>query len=66
MFLYVHHNSDDFQMYFPSFNCRQRFVDLLHQLRNGFADLDGNDEPDEFQVLFLCLIYLALCSRTTV
>ncbi|KAK2715706.1 hypothetical protein QYM36_010322 [Artemia franciscana] len=49
MFLYVHHNSDDFQMYFPSFNCRQRFVDLLHQLRNGFADLDGNDEPDEFQ-----------------
>ncbi|XP_065568418.1 mitogen-activated protein kinase kinase kinase 15-like [Artemia franciscana] len=49
MFLYVHHNSDDFQVNFPCFNCRQRFVDLLYQLRNGFADLDGNDEPDEFQ-----------------
>lgn len=36
-YLYVHHNSDDFQMYFSSANCRQRFYELVREMT---ADLE--------------------------
>lgn len=36
-YLYVHHNSDDFQIYFPSVQCRQRFYNLVREMT---ADLE--------------------------
>lgn len=41
-YLYVHHNSDDFQIYFPSVHCRQRFYDLVREMtadQEVFVDL---------------------------
>lgn len=42
-YLYVYQNSDDFQIYFPSEKCRQRFYDLLLQMTaeqgESFVDL---------------------------
>uniref|UniRef100_A0A182SEJ8 Protein kinase domain-containing protein n=1 Tax=Anopheles maculatus TaxID=74869 RepID=A0A182SEJ8_9DIPT len=44
-YLYVHHNSDDFQMFFPSVQCRQTFYDLILQMTadqgSGFIDLSS-------------------------
>lgn len=41
-YLYVNHNSDDFQMYFPSVYCRQRFYELVREMtvdQEVFVDL---------------------------
>lgn len=47
-YLYVHHNSDDFQMYFPSVHCRQRFYDLVREItadQEVFVDLSIETNP---------------------
>lgn len=42
-YLYVHQNSDDFPIYFPSVLCRQRFYDFILEMTadqgDGFVDL---------------------------
>lgn len=47
-YLYVHHNSDDFQMYFSSVLCRQRFYDLVREItadQSVFVDLSVETNP---------------------
>ncbi|XP_065090432.1 mitogen-activated protein kinase kinase kinase 15 isoform X2 [Ochlerotatus camptorhynchus] len=52
-FLYVQQNSDDFQMYFPSVQCRQQFYDLILQMTadqgSGFIDLSTETMSDEIK-----------------
>lgn len=66
LFLYVHENSDDFEMYFPSSQYRQRFFDLIIQMTKGEEGMMTNlgEDPTEDQVevkfYFLkCYLYYA-------
>lgn len=54
-YLYVHHNSDDFQIYFPSVQCRDRFYDLVLLMtadQEVFVDLsiDTNQIKYEYEL----------------
>ncbi|XP_063704413.1 mitogen-activated protein kinase kinase kinase 15 isoform X2 [Culicoides brevitarsis] len=52
-YLYVQQNSDDFQIYFPSVQCRQRFYDLILLMTAGqgagFIDLSAESEQSEIK-----------------
>ncbi|EDV41736.1 uncharacterized protein Dana_GF17624 [Drosophila ananassae] len=51
-YLYVHHNSDDFQIYFPSTECRQKFYDLIREMTVDqvvFVNLDTDEVPIEYE-----------------
>ncbi|XP_013114614.2 mitogen-activated protein kinase kinase kinase 15 isoform X2 [Stomoxys calcitrans] len=50
-YLYVHHNSDDFQIYFPSPECRQRFYELILEMASDqdvFVNLN-EEEPQQIE-----------------
>lgn len=51
LFLYVHLNSDDFQMFFPSEPMRKRFHDLLLKMtaNQGITDLDSDEDNGPIQ-----------------
>ncbi|XP_019870241.2 mitogen-activated protein kinase kinase kinase 15 isoform X4 [Aethina tumida] len=49
LLLYVHHNSDDFQIYFPSMICRSRFYDLIRELTNQPEGLTEPEPPKEIR-----------------
>lgn len=51
-FLYVHHNSDDFQIFFPSVQCRTRFYDLVLEMtvdQKVFVDLSIDTNQIEYE-----------------
>ncbi|XP_022216186.2 mitogen-activated protein kinase kinase kinase 15 [Drosophila obscura] len=51
-YLYVHHNSDDFQIYFPSSECRQKFYDLILEMtadQEVFVNLSNDDAQIEYE-----------------
>lgn len=46
LFLYVHHNNDDFQMFFPSEILRKRFYELIMEMTAN-PDLDTAIDDSE-------------------
>lgn len=54
LFLYVHQNSDDFQMFLPSAQYRQRFYSLILEMtadQEGMVtDLDSDPSTDQMKV----------------
>nr|AAO00972.1 Pk92B-PA [Drosophila erecta] len=51
-YLYVHHNSDDFQIYFPSTERRQKFYDLILEMTADqvvFVNLSNDDAQIEYE-----------------
>jgi hypothetical protein len=54
LFLYVHQNSDDFQMFLPSAQYRQRFYNLILEMtadQEGMVtDLDSDPSTDQMKV----------------
>jgi len=57
LFLYVHQNSDDFQMFLPSAQYRQRFYSLILEMtadQEGMVtDLDSDPSTDQMKVSHL-------------
>lgn len=53
IFLYVKQNCDDFQIYLPSAQCRERFYDLILQMTEGIiqAPLDSDLSTDQIKVI---------------
>jgi mitogen-activated protein kinase kinase kinase 5 len=61
LFLYVHLNSDDFQMFFPSEQLRKRFYELVLEMtadEDGVTDLDSIVDTGPIQVknIFILLM----------
>ncbi|XP_055676600.1 mitogen-activated protein kinase kinase kinase 15 isoform X2 [Lutzomyia longipalpis] len=51
-YLYVHHNSDDFQIYFPSVPCRQRFYNMVLEMtadQEVFVDLSLDTDQIKYE-----------------
>ncbi|XP_055852201.1 mitogen-activated protein kinase kinase kinase 15 isoform X2 [Episyrphus balteatus] len=51
-YLYVHHNSDDFQIYFPTTDCRQKFYELVLEMASDqevFVNLSVNETQIEYE-----------------
>lgn len=51
-YLYVHHNSDDFQIYFPSTECRQSFYDRILEMtadQQVFVNLQTDESQIEYE-----------------
>ncbi|XP_072394647.1 mitogen-activated protein kinase kinase kinase 15 isoform X1 [Diabrotica undecimpunctata] len=49
LFLYVHHNSDDFQIFFPSESCRECFYKLILELTNHQEGLVESEPPRDIK-----------------
>ncbi|XP_018562538.1 mitogen-activated protein kinase kinase kinase 15 isoform X2 [Anoplophora glabripennis] len=49
LFLYVHHNSDDFQIFFPSEYCRECFYKLILELTNYQEGLVESEPPRDIK-----------------
>ncbi|XP_008201569.1 mitogen-activated protein kinase kinase kinase 15 isoform X3 [Tribolium castaneum] len=47
--LYVHHNSDDFQIFFPSESCRQCFYELILELTDHQEGLVESEPPRDIR-----------------
>lgn len=54
VFLYVHDNSDDFQIYFPSDSIRSRFRELVLQITGDrCVDIDANSKDVDRKINFV-------------